>query len=297
MADSLPQPALVDEVLRVEAGQRHGDYGDPSPSGTVDGDHLRRLGHAVESGTGDGVASSGRPFTGELDVPAILARYDINGLADGERLLRDALAETWAQLQEALARAETQRLSAWDWRWRADIWKRLAKGLFRGRAVAMRVSGNLADQSERIRELEGEQAESCDRVDFLLAEERKLRADIDRLGERNATLESACQEARRKADDHRRQRDDAREARNTADNRASFLASQLQAKCIELAQLKQPAHAIEAAERLFAGAEFESDLYCMVDVYRRNNRGEDDLVGRGLGLAEAYAKLTGGDHG
>lgn len=41
-----------------------------------------------------------------IDIPALLARFDINGLADDERLLRDALAETWAELQEARIRID-----------------------------------------------------------------------------------------------------------------------------------------------------------------------------------------------
>jgi chromosome segregation ATPase len=149
---------------------------------------------------------------------ALLARVDGDGdaLHGHEPALRRALAEALAELSEA-AKDDADLAS-------------LGKGTLVKLVLSMR-KDHAALRAE-LSEARGE----LDDVKGLLA------AGVAFVEETGA-LETACQEAMRKADDHRRQRDEARD-------RAEFLHEQLQAAQAEIAQLKQDlaettAHAID----------------------------------------------------
>jgi chromosome segregation ATPase len=156
---------------------------------------------------------------------ALLARVDGDGdaLHGHEPALRRALAEALAELSEA-AKDDADLAS-------------LGKGTLVKLVLSMR-KDHAALRAE-LSEARGE----LDDVKGLLA------AGVAFVEETGA-LETACQEAMRKADDHRRQRDEARYACKAAEGSAEFLHEQLQAAQAEIAQLKQDlaettAHAID----------------------------------------------------
>jgi chromosome segregation ATPase len=190
---------------------------------------------------------------------ALLARE--RGHYAPEVELRRVLAEILAELSEAQGRVVLLeegnahlRMEVQPWvdsaisvQAFAMRWKAVAKRLFRCRVALLNVRGNLSDQAERIRGLEASDAYSRQET---AAVRRVLLADVNERDRKIVALETACQEAMRKADDHRRQRDEARYACKAAEGSAEFLHEQLQAAQAEIAQLKQDlaettAHAID----------------------------------------------------